>query len=131
MTVDFNGKIYTGIFKRFLTFDIKGNVDDDLLFEYGAGAGAYNGCGATLMGEMWYFGGYSHRQVWISNRDESGRSNWVMVEGPNSKEGGPWLKRTIQISVHIQINRPLLGKRPSTFHKSDRSLPFFEFLPLE
>ena len=26
-------------------------------FEYGAGATAYGGCGATLMGEFWYFGG--------------------------------------------------------------------------
>ena len=28
-----------------------------MIFEYGEGADAYGGCGATLMGEMWYFGG--------------------------------------------------------------------------
>ena len=32
-------------------------MDDDLIFEYGEGTDAYGGCGATLMGEMWYFGG--------------------------------------------------------------------------
>ena len=39
-------------------------MDDDLSFEYGEGTDAYCGCGATLMGEMWYFGGRSNtRQV--------------------------------------------------------------------
>ena len=39
-------------------------MDDDLSFEYGEGADAYLGCGATLLGEMWYFGGYPNaRQV--------------------------------------------------------------------
>ena len=32
-------------------------MNDDLIFEYGEGADARSGCGATLMGEMWYFGG--------------------------------------------------------------------------
>ena len=39
-----------------------------MIFEYGKGADAYHGCGATLMGEMWYFGGHltsQRRQVWI------------------------------------------------------------------
>ena len=39
-----------------------------MIFEYGEGADAYGGCGATLMGEMWYFGGwlnYQERQVSI------------------------------------------------------------------
>ena len=34
-----------------------GNVDYDLNFEYGDGTDAYSGCGAVMMGEMWYFGG--------------------------------------------------------------------------
>ena len=37
-----------------------------MIFEYGEGADAYGGCGATLMGEMWYFGGwFQTRQVRI------------------------------------------------------------------
>ena len=34
-----------------------GNVNDDLVFDYENDAYAYNGCGATLMGQFWYFGG--------------------------------------------------------------------------
>ena len=34
-----------------------------LNFEYGEGADAQFGCGATLMGEMWYFGGGYRRQA--------------------------------------------------------------------
>ena len=34
-------------------------MNDDLNFEYGYGAVAHNGCGATLFGEFWYFGGGS------------------------------------------------------------------------
>ena len=41
---------------------MKGNVDNDLRFEYGEEANAHNGCGATLMGEMWYFGGSSNKR---------------------------------------------------------------------
>ena len=66
-----------------------------MIFEYGEGADAYVGCGATLMGEMWYFGGYDSQQRQVStilNRGESGWSNWVEVKGPNSKVDGPWLK---------------------------------------
>ena len=41
-------------------------MDDDLSFEYGEGTDAHYGCGATLMGEMWYFGGSSQtKQVCI------------------------------------------------------------------
>ena len=36
---------------------VSGNVNDDLNFEYGEGAYAAYGCGTTLMGEFWYFGG--------------------------------------------------------------------------
>ena len=41
---------------------MKGNVDDDLRFEYGEETDAHFGCGATLMGEMWYFGGYNNKR---------------------------------------------------------------------
>jgi len=37
--------------------DFNGNVNDDLKFEYGEGTTASYGCGATLNGEFWYFGG--------------------------------------------------------------------------
>ena len=51
-------------FKNLDRLDISGNVDDDLSFEYGEGTDADRGCGATLMGEMWYFGGFRNtRQV--------------------------------------------------------------------
>ena len=43
-----------------------GDYNDDLNFEYGAGTTVYCGCGATLMGQFWYFGGYgsaNKRQV--------------------------------------------------------------------
>ena len=32
-------------------------MDDDLIFEYGEDTEVMGGCGATLLGEMWYFGG--------------------------------------------------------------------------
>ena len=42
-----------------------GNYNDDLNFEYGHATTAAYGCGATLMGQFWYFGGYgiATRQV--------------------------------------------------------------------
>ena len=43
-----------------------GTYNDDLDFEYGDGTSVYNGCGATLMGQFWYFGGSgsaNNRQV--------------------------------------------------------------------
>lgn len=43
------------------THSYSGNYNADLNFEYGVGTNAHNGCGATLMGEFWYFDGY--RQV--------------------------------------------------------------------
>ena len=39
-----------------MPFLLIGNVNDDLNFEYGRGASAKYGCGATLFGEFWYFG---------------------------------------------------------------------------
>ena len=38
--------------RRFL-----GNINENLSFEYGNGTTAVDGCGATLNGEFWYFGG--------------------------------------------------------------------------
>ena len=40
-----------------------GNINEDLAFEYGDGTTAYDGCGATLNNEFWYFGGQAKRQV--------------------------------------------------------------------
>ena len=42
-----------------------GNLRDDIGFEYGEGALASYGCGATIRGQFWYFGGHgeSKRQV--------------------------------------------------------------------
>ena len=42
-----------------------GNVNDDIAFAYENDAYAYNGCGATLRGQFWYFGGMHNtlRQV--------------------------------------------------------------------
>ena len=55
MIVDFNGKSL--VFMHLYIFEIFiGNINDDLIFEYGEGATASNGCGTTLMGEFWYFG---------------------------------------------------------------------------
>ena len=45
---------------------VSGNVNDDFNFEFGAGTTAAYGCGATLKGEFWYFGGAgseNNRQV--------------------------------------------------------------------
>ena len=32
-------------------------MNDDTDFEYGEGTNAYYGCGTTLFGQFWYFGG--------------------------------------------------------------------------
>jgi len=42
--------------KYFFSIYLSGNINDDLDFEYGDGADARYGCGATLMDEYWYFG---------------------------------------------------------------------------
>ena len=57
---DFNGKYqeFTLEIPSFL-----GNINEDLAFEYGDGTTAYDGCGATLNNEFWYFGGQAKRQV--------------------------------------------------------------------
>ena len=38
---------------------ILGKVNDDIDFTYGEETATYYGCGATLRGEFWYFGGYN------------------------------------------------------------------------
>ena len=58
-----------------------GNVNDDLDFEYGDGTTVAYGCGATFMGEFWYFGGdgaANNRQVITSVQDRMYRSGWSM-----------------------------------------------------
>ena len=35
----------------------KGNINENLNFEYGDGTEAYYGCGVTFQNEFWYFGG--------------------------------------------------------------------------
>lgn len=46
-------------------YNDSGYYNHDLNFEYGDGVTADTGCGATLMGQFWYFGGYkdNKRQV--------------------------------------------------------------------
>ena len=63
MVVDFNGKF---IIILLVVNIYLGNVIDNINFEYGEGTTVYSGCGATLNGEFWYFGGYpsaNYRQV--------------------------------------------------------------------
>ena len=79
-----------------------GDVNDDLNFEFGDGTVAHNGCGATLFGEFWYFGGGTgstsansqKRKVWnftlggAMESSESGFlkyiSRWVKWSDANS-----------------------------------------------
>ena len=37
-------------------------MNDDLDFEYGTGTEAKYGCGLSLKGQFWYFGGNSNRR---------------------------------------------------------------------
>ena len=53
MIVDFDGQY---IFLYIQTNLSLGNINENLSFEYGYGATAKYGCGATLNGEYWYFG---------------------------------------------------------------------------
>ena len=47
-----------------------GNINENLSFEFGDGTTAYGGCGATLNGEFWYFGGLdSYKNVSLSLSD--------------------------------------------------------------
>ena len=53
MIVDFEGQY---IFLYISVSLSSGNINENLAFEYGVGATAKYGCGATLNGEFWYFG---------------------------------------------------------------------------
>ena len=57
MIVDFNGKFKNLTSLRDIDITCSGNTNEDLTFEYGDSTAAYCGCGATLRGEFWYFGG--------------------------------------------------------------------------
>ena len=47
-----------------------GNINENLSFEYEDGVKANRGCGATLKGEFWYFGGRdSYKNVSLSLTD--------------------------------------------------------------
>ena len=47
-----------------------GNINENLAFEYEDGTTATEGCGATLNGEFWYFGGsVSYKNVSLSLTD--------------------------------------------------------------
>ena len=54
MILDFDGK---KIIWNIFLIQVSGNINDNLDFEYGDGADAKYGCGATIMNEFWYFGG--------------------------------------------------------------------------
>ena len=41
----------------------------NLAFEYGDRASAYGGCGASLYGEFFYFGGFYYKNVSLSLTD--------------------------------------------------------------
>ena len=46
----------------------RGNVNEDLAFEYDDTTETSYGCAATLHNEFWYFGGETHKQqvmIWI------------------------------------------------------------------
>ena len=55
MVIDCDGEFI--IANKEIKPSYSGYYNDDLNFEYGAGVSIYSGCGATLMGQFWYFGG--------------------------------------------------------------------------
>ena len=59
LVIDWDGKFIENniSLSEFKTLK-SGNYNDDLNFEYGDGTTVYCGCGSTLMGQFWYFGGY-------------------------------------------------------------------------
>ena len=67
MIVDFDGQ------QILLYFKVRwflGNINENLSFEFGDETTAYGGCGATLNGEFWYFGGYDfYKNVSLSLTD--------------------------------------------------------------
>ena len=60
-----------------------GNVDTDLNFEYGENTNVYGGCGATLMGEMWYFGGDRNVVFFIISNKYKSFFRWVKSKAAN------------------------------------------------
>ena len=56
MVIDWDGEFIFAN-KEIKSNHHSGNYNDDLNFEYGNGTTAFYGCGATLMGQFWYFGG--------------------------------------------------------------------------
>ena len=50
--------------------NFRGDIDDDINFEYEPNTEVYQSCAATLDGEMWVLGGYyKRRQVKIDSSD--------------------------------------------------------------
>ena len=45
-----------------------GLVDGNLEFDYGNGVSLEYGCGLTLRGQMWYFGGYAGHTKQVSSK---------------------------------------------------------------
>ena len=68
MIVDFDGKLIVWFFKICNSNNFKGNIYEELSFEFGDQTDVSHSCGATLMGEFWIFGGIlnSKRQVFKS-----------------------------------------------------------------
>ena len=59
-------KVKTHFIETFFYFSkiISGVVTKDLDFDYGSETEAYYGCGISIKGQFWYFGGHSNeRQV--------------------------------------------------------------------
>ena len=62
--VDFDGEFWL---IQYLFYKVcLGNVNNDLAFEYEEGTKINQGCGATLLGEFWYFGGYGSNKRQVS-----------------------------------------------------------------
>ena len=45
-----------------MVIDTNGFVNDNLNFHFGDDTSTYAGCGATLKGEFWFFGG-DHQEI--------------------------------------------------------------------
>ena len=80
-------------------------MNNDLNFTYGEGASVVNGCGVTLKGEFWYFGGggsANERQVSSIRLDKHSYSSiqgeqdrWVS-NGSSKRYGFPLLRWFMQ-----------------------------------
>ena len=58
---------------------ISGDVNDNMNFEFGDGAVAHNGCGATLFGDFWYFGGGTGSTSANSQKRKVKNSFWSLI----------------------------------------------------